>query len=145
MSGSVSFLVQTAGDQTSTEQTAGDLTSTEQTAGDQTSNDQMCSESNGLKPGDLIHIHIKNITQTEALKKVLGTANGHKVILEDLKEDKKEEQLWKIGVNDNDCYFTLENSKVSEFLTATSSSSLEIKGKVSLRWIPNWLTNTKAI
>ena len=126
MSGNVSFVVQTAGP-----------------AGDQSSNDQMCSEPNGFKPGDLIHIHIKN--NTEALKKVLGTTNGHKVILEDLKDDKKEEQLWKIGAYDKDCYFTLENSKVSEFLTATSSSSLEIKGKVSLRWIPNWLTNTKAI
>ena len=60
MSGNVSFVVQTAGP-----------------AGDQSSNDQMCSEPNGFKPGDLIHIHIKN--NTEALKKVLGTTNGHKV------------------------------------------------------------------
>ena len=90
---------------------------------------------------DLIHIHIKNSTQT---KKVLGTTNGHKVILEDLKQNRKE-QLWKIGACDKDGYFTLENSNVPKFTTAISSTSLEIKGKISLRSITGWLTKGQLI
>ena len=103
---------------------------------DQTSKDQICSDPYVLQPDVLIHI--RNTTQTEhsKIEKVLGMKNDDKVILEDLKKDlkeDKEEQLWKIGACDKDGYFTLENSKVPKFLTAISSSSLEIKGKITMK------------
>ena len=53
------------------------------------------------------------------------------------------EQLWIKGIADVDGYFTLENYKlhlknyiVPKVLTAASSSELEIKGNIILRWIP---------
>ena len=53
------------------------------------------------------------------------------------------EQLWMIYDTDIEGYFTLENYasslenfKVPKVLTAVSSSELEIKGKIMLRWIP---------
>jgi hypothetical protein len=53
------------------------------------------------------------------------------------------EQLWTIYDADIEGYFTLENyaSSLENFkkpkvLTAVSSSELEIKGKIMLRWIP---------
>ena len=61
--------------------------------------------------------------------KVLATGNGVKIIEEDYKEG-KHEQLWKIGEANTEGYFTLENYKVSKFLTASSSTSLELKGNV---------------
>ena len=54
------------------------------------------------------------------------------VILEDFEEEKNE-QLWRKGEPNNEGYFTLENSKGMrpyKFLTAMSSSSLEIKGNI---------------
>ena len=134
MSGNVFFVAQPTGDQISNDYSesnglvSGSVSFVAQPAGDQISTDY--SESNGLKPGDLIHVHIKNNTQTE----VLGATNDNKVILEVLKENRKE-QLWKIGACDKDGYFTLENSIVPKFMTAISSSSLEIKGKITLSWI----------
>ena len=53
------------------------------------------------------------------------------------------EQLWIKGNTDIEGYFTLENLasslknfKVPKVLTAISSSELEIKSKIMLRWIP---------
>ena len=61
----------------------------------------------------------------------MGTTNDGEVILEDFKEDKAE-QLWKKGVSrsDSDGFYSLENSRETKFITAISSSNLEIKGKM---------------
>ena len=59
---------------------------------------------------------------------VLGTTVDDKVILE-LKDEDKNEQLWKKGVPNNEGYFTLQNAS-GKFMTAISPSSLGIKGKV---------------
>ena len=89
----------------------------------------MCPYPYVLQPD--VMIHIRNVTQPE-IKKVLGMKNDDKVILEDSKENRKE-QLWKIGACDEDGYFTLENSNVPKFMTAISSTSLEIKGRINFR------------
>ena len=74
-------------------------------------------------------IYIENINR----KKVWGTTNDSKVILEDFEEGKAQ-QLWKKGEPDAEGYFTLENSGVPKVITV-SESGLEIKGKIILRWI----------
>ena len=71
-------------------------------------------------------IYIENINKT----KVLGTKNNSKVILKNFEENKPE-QLWKKGEPNAEGYFTLENFKVSKFMTATSSTSLELKGNMN--------------
>ena len=71
-------------------------------------------------------IYIENINKT----KVLGTKNNSKVILKNFEENKPE-QLWKKGEPNAEGYFTLENLKVSKFMTATSSTSLELKGNMN--------------
>jgi hypothetical protein len=71
-------------------------------------------------------ICIENINKT----KVLGTKNDKKVILEKFEEG-KHEQLWKKGEPNAEGYFTLENDKVSKFMTATSSTTLEVKGDIT--------------
>ena len=71
-------------------------------------------------------IYVENINET----KVWGTTNDGKVILEIFEEDKAE-QLWKKGEPNAEGYFTLENYKASKVLTATSSTSLELKGNIS--------------
>ena len=83
-------------------------------------------------------IRIENINK----KKVWGTTNDGKVILENFEED-KDGQLWKEGDPNSEGYFTLENYKVSKFLTASSSINfgdlepvLDLKGNITLRWIP---------
>ena len=73
-------------------------------------------------------IYVKNINKT----KVWGATNGSKVILENFEEDKSG-QLWERGEPNAEGYFTLENSRVPKFITAISESSLEIKGKLTLR------------
>lgn len=75
-------------------------------------------------------ICIKNINET----KVWGIKNDSNVILENFEEDKNG-QLWKKGEPNAEGYFTLENYKVSKFLTAASSTSLELKGNITLKWI----------
>ena len=50
-------------------------------------------------------------------------------------EEGKAHQLWKKGELDCEDYFTLEKSGVPKVLTAISESSLEIKGKITIRWI----------
>ena len=74
--------------------------------------------------------YVENINET----KVWGTTNDGKVILEIFEEDKAE-QLWKKGEPNAEGYFTLENYKASKVITATSSTSLELKGNITLRWI----------
>ena len=109
---------------------SGNVTFVVQTTEKQMSEGQMCPDPYVLQPDVLIHI--RNITQTD-IEKVLGMKNDDKVILEDLKQNRKE-QLWKIGACDKDGYFTLENSNVPKFMTAISSTSLEIKGiKINFR------------
>ena len=76
-------------------------------------------------------IFIGNINEAN----VWGTTNAGKVILENMEKD-KDGQLWKKGEPNAQGYFTLENYKVSKFVTATSSTSLELKGNITLRWIP---------
>ena len=66
----------------------------------------------------------------------MGISFDGKVIQEDFEEG-KDEQIWKQGVPDKDGYFTLENSKVSKMMTAVSPKRIEIKGKITLRWIPS--------
>ena len=85
--------------------------------------------------GDLIRI--ENIWK----KKAFGTTNDILVKLENI-EDNKDGQLWNKGEPNNDGYFTLENEKVSKFLTAVPADwdikigILELKGNITLRWIP---------
>ena len=73
-------------------------------------------------------IYIENILT----KKVFGTKSDGKVIWENYEEGKAH-QLWKKGEPNAEGYFTLENSRVPKFITAISDSSLEIKGKLTLR------------
>ena len=61
---------------------------------------------------------------------VWGITNDSKVILENFEED-KDEQLWKKGEPNAEGYFTQKNYKVSKFLTASPSTSLELKGNVT--------------
>ena len=63
---------------------------------------------------------------------VWGITNDSKVILENFEEG-KDEQLWKKGELNAEGYFTLENYKVSKFITASSSTSLELKGNVTFK------------
>ena len=74
--------------------------------------------------------YIENISKT----KVLEATNDGEVILEDFQEYKAE-QLWKKGEPSGKGYFTLENSKMPKIMTAVTSSNLEIKGNVTLKWI----------
>ena len=80
---------------------------------------------------------LTSATQFLEKTKVLGVIGG-KVIPEIFQKDRAE-QLWKKGEADKDGYFTLQNSKLQKFLTAISSSGLEIKGKITLRWITGYL------
>ena len=63
---------------------------------------------------------------------VWGITNDSKVILENFEED-KDEQLWKKGEPNAEGYFTLENYKVSKFIFASSSTTLELKGNVAFK------------
>ena len=76
-------------------------------------------------------IYIENIDES----KVWGTTIDGKVILEDFEEGKAE-QLWKKGEpnarSNAHGYFTLESYNVSKVITANSSASLELKGKINL-------------
>ena len=71
-------------------------------------------------------ICIENINKT----KVWGSNYDSKVILEKFEEDKFG-QLWKKGKTNAEGYFTLENYKVSKVMTATSSTSLKLKGNTT--------------
>ena len=71
-------------------------------------------------------VYIENTSQT----KVLGATSDGKVIQEVFIQGKAR-QLWKKGKPDANGYFTLENSGVPKVLTATSESSLEIKGNIT--------------
>ena len=67
---------------------------------------------------------------------VWGATDDDKVIPEVFKEGKAN-QLWKTGKQDAEGYFTLENYKMTpKVMTATSSSSLEIKGNITVILIP---------
>ena len=63
---------------------------------------------------------------------VWGITNDSKVILENFEEG-KDEQLWKKGEPNAEGYFTLENYKLSKFLSASTSTSLELKGNVTFK------------
>ena len=81
-------------------------------------------EWNFITKDDLVYI--ENISKTKVLE---ATSNGV-VILEDFEENKAE-QLWKkrsFFAEGFEGYFNLENSKVPKFMTAISSSILQIKG-----------------
>ena len=80
------------------------------------------------KNGDLIYIENTSTT------KVLGAKKDGEVIQEFFVEGKAD-QLWKKGKPDAEGYFTLENSKFPKLMTGISSSGLEIKGNLTLRWI----------
>ena len=75
-------------------------------------------------------ILIENTSKT----KVLGLTSDDKVIEEFLVED-KDDQNWIKGEPDAEGYFTLQNSDFDEpkVLTATSESSLEMKGNITMR------------
>ena len=77
------------------------------------------------------------VIENNSTTKVLEATSDGKVILEDFEENKAE-QLWKkrsFFAEGSEDYFNLENSKVPKFLTANSSSILQIKGNITLRWI----------
>ena len=87
----------------------------------------------------------------DSTKKVLGTANGIKVIEEEFQEGKSE-QLWKIGEamalhhtlqkavcdqpykwpTNAEGYFTLENSKFPKLLTAITPFNLRLEGNFEM-------------
>ena len=71
-------------------------------------------------------IYIENISKTE----VLGSTSDGNVFFENF-EESKTEQLWKKGKPNAEGYFTLENCKVSKVMTATSSTTLELKGYIT--------------
>ena len=71
-------------------------------------------------------IRIENINKT----KFLAATNDSKVILENFNKD-KQRQFWKKGEPNAEGYFTLENVSVSNVMTATSSTSLELKSKMT--------------
>ena len=60
-------------------------------------------------------------------KLVLGITKNDTVIEQEF-EDGEPGQLWKKGKPDAEGYFSLECSKSSKILTATSSSNLEVIG-----------------
>ena len=62
--------------------------------------------------------------------KVLATTTNNEVILETLVPNKAE-QLWEQGDPDTDGYFNLINSNVLGFMTAVSTSTLEVKGNIN--------------
>ena len=70
--------------------------------------------------------------ETVSKQKVLEVTSDGKVTVEDIEEGKAE-QLWKIGEPNAEGYFTLEKFKVPKFLTAISSSILEIKGNITIK------------
>ena len=70
-------------------------------------------------------IYIENSSK----EKVLEATKDGKVILE-VKDEDKDEQLWKKGVPNNEGYFTLENEN-GKVITAMSNGGLEIKGNNS--------------
>ena len=76
-------------------------------------------------------VYIQNISKA----KVLEAKSDDEVILEDFEEN-KDEQLWKkrsLFAEGFEGYFNLENSKMPKFMTAISSSVLQIKGNITLR------------
>jgi hypothetical protein len=75
---------------------------------------------------------------------VWGITNDSKVILENFEED-KDEQLWKKGEPNAEGYFTLENYKVSKFITASPSTSLELKGNVTFKMEKNLIFKSQEI
>ena len=75
-------------------------------------------------------IYIENIDES----KFWGATIDGKVILENFVQGKTQ-QLWKKGEPDDEVYFTLENFKGTKVITAISESGVEIKGKITLRWI----------
>jgi hypothetical protein len=77
-------------------------------------------------------VYIENISKAKVLE---ATSDGE-VILEDFKENKAEQQ-WKKVNPFAEGYFTLKNFKVPKFMTAISSSILQIKGNITLRRIVN--------
>ena len=77
-------------------------------------------------------VYIENISKAKVLE---ATSDGE-VILEDFKENKAEQQ-WKKVNPFAEGYFTLKNVKVPKFMTAISSSILQIKGNITLRRIVN--------
>ena len=68
-----------------------------------------------------------NIVDVSDEKMVIGISN-HETVIEEEFEDGKPGQHWKKGKPDADGYFSLEGSKSSKILTATSSSNLEVIG-----------------
>ena len=90
---------------------------------------------------DMPFFVIENISKGKALV----PTSDDKVIFEDTDDcknifDCKYWRLWEKGVPDNEGYFTLENfvksiMNITKVLTATSSSSLKIKGKVIRKFV----------
>ena len=77
-------------------------------------------------------IYIEDISN----KKFLESSNDGNVYWMDFEENKPQ-QLWKRGEPNSEGYFSLKNSIVPKFMTATSATTLEIKGKLSRRCIVN--------
>ena len=76
---------------------------------------------------DSIYIKNKNSSKT----KILESSGDGNIDLE--------KQLWKKGIPDAEGYFTLKLSHTPKFMTAISSSTLQIKGNTPLKWIiPNF-------
>ena len=79
-------------------------------------------------------IYIEDISN----KKFLQSSNDGNVFWMDFEENKPQ-QLWKRGEPNSEGYFSLKNYISQNFMTATSATTLEVKGKLSRRWIVNCL------
>ena len=71
---------------------------------------------------------LKNIENKN--KKVLEIPEKNKEgnVGEESYNKNKVGQLWKIGISDDNDYFTIKNKKSSEFLTTDSENSFKVKG-----------------
>ena len=71
---------------------------------------------------------MKNIVNKN--KKVLEISEKNKEgnLAEETYNKNNEGQLWKIGISDDNGYFTLKNKKSSEYLAADSDSGFKVKG-----------------
>ena len=79
-----------------------------------------------------VHPHLIRVENISKRRKVWGATNDGKVILEDYVEGKAD-QLWRKRKFNAEGYVTLEGyNNSSRFVTAASSTTLELRGNISL-------------
>ena len=65
-------------------------------------------------------------------QKVLGIPENNEEgdLAKEMYNKTNDGQLWKIGISDDNGYFTIKNKKSSEFLAADSDSGFKVKGTI---------------